>query len=77
MMLGGLLWILTYLVEILIGLTLTPFAFIPAIIVTIPLEAVAPEYMIADLPFPVVGLVLATVGYAVLRGRGGAKETTN
>jgi hypothetical protein len=58
-------------------LTLTPFAFIPAIIVTIPLRSVAPEYVIADLPFPVVGLVLATVGYAVLRSRGDAKETTN
>jgi len=47
-------------------LTLTPFAFIPAIIVTIPLESVAPEYVIADLPFPVVGALLATVGYAML-----------
>ena len=44
-------------------LTLLPLAFIPAIIVTIPLESVAPEYVIADLPFPVVGLVLAFVGY--------------
>ena len=50
-------------------LTLTPFAFIPAIIATIPLESVAPEYVIADLPFPVVGAVLATVGYAMLRNR--------
>ena len=50
-------------------LTLTPFAFVPAIIATIPLESVAPEYVIADLPFPVVGAVLATVGYAMLAER--------
>jgi hypothetical protein len=56
-------------------LTLTPFAFIPAIIATIPLESVAPEYVIADLPFPVVGAVLATVGYAVLGSREDAEET--
>lgn len=49
-------------------LTLLPLAFIPAIIATIPLEAVAPEYVIADLPFPVVGAVLATVGYVMLPG---------
>ncbi len=47
-------------------LTLTPFAFIPAILVTIPLESVMPDYVIADLPFPVVGAVFATVGYAML-----------
>ena len=50
-------------------LALTPFAFIPAIIATIPLESVAPDYVIADLPFPVVGTVLATVGYAMLMDR--------
>ena len=50
-------------------LTLTPFAFVPAIIATIPLASVAPDYVIADLPFPVVGLVLATVGYAMLADR--------
>jgi hypothetical protein len=50
-------------------LTLIPFAFIPAIIVTIPLASVAPDYVIADLPFPVVGAVLATVGYAMLAER--------
>ena len=55
-------------------LTLAPLAFIPAIIATIPLESVAPDYVIADLPFPVVGLVLATVGYAVLDSRGDAEE---
>ena len=55
-------------------LTLTPFAFIPAIIVTIPLESVLPEYVIADLPFPVVGAVLVTVGYAVLSSREDAEE---
>lgn len=65
MMLGGLL------------LTLLPLAFIPAIIATIPLESVAPEYVIADLPFPVVGLILATVGYAVFSSRGDAEETKN
>ncbi len=48
-------------------LTMTPLAFIPAIIVTIPLESVLPEYVIADLPFLVVGTVLATVGYAIAR----------
>lgn len=47
-------------------LTLLPLAFVPAIIATIPLESVAPEYVIADLPFPVVGAVLATVGYAMV-----------
>ncbi|CAA9454303.1 MAG: hypothetical protein AVDCRST_MAG14-1357 [uncultured Rubrobacteraceae bacterium] len=50
-------------------LTLAAFLFIPAIIVTIPLESVAPEYVIADLPFPVVGIALATVGYAMLANR--------
>lgn len=55
-------------------LTLLPLAFIPAIIATIPLESVAPEYVIADLPFPVVGLVLATVGYAVFSNRRDAEE---
>lgn len=50
-------------------LTMTPLAFIPAIIVTIPLESVLPEYAIADLPFLVVGAVLATVGYAILKNR--------
>jgi len=48
------------------ALALTPFAFIPAIIATIPLESVAPDYVIADLPFPVVGAVLAGVGYGML-----------
>lgn len=57
-------------------LALLPLAFIPAIIATIPLESVAPDYVIADLPFPVVGLVLATVGYAVHGSRGDAEETT-
>lgn len=50
-------------------LMLLPLAFIPAIIATIPLEAVAPEYVIADLPFPVVGAVMATVGHAMLSER--------
>jgi hypothetical protein len=50
-------------------LTLTPFAFIPTIIATIALASVAPDYVIADLPFPVVGAVLATVGYAMLAER--------
>jgi len=47
-------------------LTLLPLAFIPAIIATFPLESILPEYVAADLPFPVVGAVLATVGYAML-----------
>lgn len=50
-------------------LTLLPLAFIPAIIVTIPLASVAPEYVVADFPFPIVGAVLATVGYAMLEDR--------
>lgn len=55
-------------------LAFLPLFFIPAIIATIPLESVAPEYVIADLPFPVVGAVLATVGYAVFSNRGDAEE---
>ncbi len=47
-------------------LALLPLAFIPAILATFPLESVAPVYVVADLPFPVVGLVLASVGYAGL-----------
>lgn len=50
-------------------LLLLPLAFIPAIIATIPLESVAPDYVVADLPFPVVGLVLATVGLTLHRDR--------
>lgn len=50
-------------------LLLLPLAFVPAIIATIPLEAVAPDYVVADLPFPVVGLVLATVGIILHRNR--------
>lgn len=50
-------------------LVLLPLAFVPAIIATIPLEAVAPDYVVADLPFPVVGLVLATVGITLHRDR--------
>lgn len=50
-------------------LALLPLAFVPAIIATITLESGAPEYVIADLPFPVVGAVLATVGYAMLAER--------
>ncbi len=50
-------------------LMLTPFLFIPAIIATIPLASVLPDYVIADLPFPVVGAALATVGYAMLTDR--------
>ncbi|CAN5869663.1 hypothetical protein BH23ACT11_BH23ACT11_13380 [soil metagenome] len=49
-----------------VALALTPLAFVPAIIATIPLESIVPEYVIADLPFPVVGAVLATVGYAMI-----------
>lgn len=52
-----------------LGLTLLPLAFIPAIIATIPLASVAPEYVVADLPFPVVGLVMAMIGYAITRDR--------
>jgi uncharacterized membrane protein len=56
-------------------LTLLPLAFIPAIIATFPLESVLPEYVASDLPFPVVGAVLATVGYAMLRD--GRSEAAN
>ncbi|QIK75430.1 hypothetical protein [Nocardioides piscis] len=50
-------------------LALLPLSFVPAIIATIPLEGVAPDYVVADLPFPVVGLVLAVVGLALSRQR--------
>lgn len=50
-------------------LTLLPLAFVPAIIATIPLESIAPDYVVADLPFPVVGLVLAWVGATLHRDR--------
>jgi hypothetical protein len=50
-------------------LTLLPLAFVPAIIATIPLEGIAPDYVVADLPFPVVGLVLAWVGITLRRDR--------
>lgn len=48
-------------------LALLPLAFVPAIAATIPLGAVAPEYVVADLPFPVVGLILAAVGLSLRR----------
>lgn len=57
-------------------LTLTPLAFAPAIIITIPLESIAPEYVISDLPFPFVGAVLAAVGYAMLTERTAAATRT-
>lgn len=41
------------------------FAFIPAIIATIPLEGVLPDYVIANLPFVFVGAVLAAVGFTM------------
>ncbi len=44
------------------------FAFIPAIIATIPLEGVLPDYVIANLPFVFVGVVLAAVG-STMRSR--------
>ncbi len=50
-------------------LVLLPLAFVPAIIATIPLESVAPDYVVADLPFPVVGLVLVSVGITLHRDR--------
>lgn len=52
-----------------LALALLPLFFVPAILATIPLESVAPDYVVADLPFPVVGLVLAVVGYAMLTDR--------
>lgn len=50
-------------------LALLPLAFIPAILATIPLESVAPDYAVANLPFLVVGLVLGTVGQAMRTDR--------
>jgi uncharacterized membrane protein len=47
-------------------LALLPLVFIPTIIATIPLESILPQYAIANLPFPVVGLLLAKVGFPVL-----------
>ncbi len=44
------------------------FAFIPAIIATIPLEGVLPDYVIANLPFVFVGAVLAAVGSTMRSG---------
>ncbi len=57
-------------------LVLLPLAFIPAIIATIPLEGIAPDYVVADLPFPVVGLVLATVGLTISRDRAVERSLT-
>lgn len=53
--------------RVALTLALLPLAFVPAIIATIPLESVAPEYVVADFPFLVVGIVLASVGYALRR----------
>jgi uncharacterized membrane protein YeiH len=39
----------------------------PVILLTIPLEAVLPPYVISDLPFPVWGAIFAGIGYALLR----------
>jgi hypothetical protein len=50
-------------------LALLPLAFVPAILATIPLESVTPDYVVADLPFPIVGLVLAAVGITLHRDR--------
>ncbi|MCA1784043.1 MAG: hypothetical protein ABR500_01660 [Dermatophilaceae bacterium] len=50
-------------------LALLPLAFVPAILATIPLETIAPDYVVADLPFPFVGLALATVGITLHRDR--------
>lgn len=57
-------------------LALLPLAFVPAIIATIPLSVVAPDYVVADLPFPVVGLVLATVGCGMLNDRASSPLST-
>lgn len=43
---------------------------VATIIATIPLEGVAPGYVVADLPFAVVGLVLAAIGITAHRDRG-------
>lgn len=56
-------------------LTSVPLLFIPAIIISIPLGSVAPEYVVADFPFPVVGGAMALVGYAMLAGREHVRET--
>lgn len=48
----------------LIGIGLITF---PVILLTFPLEAVLPPYVIADLPFAVWGTMFAAIGYALLR----------
>ena len=50
-------------------LALLPLVFVPAILATFPLAQIAPDYVVNDLPFPVVGLVLAAVGLRGLRDR--------
>jgi len=52
-----------------IGLTLLVVGLItfPCILATIPLEAMLPEYVIADLPFPTWGAIFVGLGVALLR----------
>ena len=42
----------------------------PVLLATIPLESVLPPYVIADLPFAIVGVALIAVGYTMLTDRG-------
>jgi hypothetical protein len=53
------------------ALALIVFTFIPAIVATIPLGGVLPDYVIANLPFVFVGAVLATVGSTMRYGSQG------
>jgi hypothetical protein len=52
-----------------ISLTLLTVGLItfPSILLTIPLEAVLPSYVVGDLPFPVWGMVFAVLGGLLLR----------
>ena len=42
----------------------------PVLLATIPLESALPPFVIADLPFAVVGVALIAVGYTMLTDRG-------
>jgi hypothetical protein len=52
-----------------IGVTFLTVGLItfPCILLTIPLEAVLPPYVVGDLPFPVWGVVFAALGGMILR----------
>jgi len=56
-----------------IGITFLTVGLItfPCILLTIPLEAVLPPYIVGDLPFPVWGVVFAALGSMILRSAPG------